>query len=180
MAEEIKKLAEKAQILDKALLERALEIYREIEDEPFSEENKAKASIYLACDESGCAAIRKLPKPKFNILSRARKKTGIKPNIEPINWVDSICELINRGKDVSEKAKEILEEYKKRSSNYYGKDPIITAAVAVYNASILCGEYINQKELEEKLKITPPPIRSRYRDMVEILSSYYSWLIRFL
>lgn len=65
------------------------------------------------------------------------------PNLEAIDRVDAICELINRGKNVSMKAKEILEEYREKYwKDYYGKAPSITAAAAIYIASILCGEPI--------------------------------------
>ncbi|RLE67947.1 MAG: hypothetical protein DRJ43_06450 [Thermoprotei archaeon] len=180
MAEEIKKLAEKAQILDESILERALEIYREIEDEPFSEENKAIASIYLACYESRCTAIRKLPKPKTKILKRARERARIKPSLEAIDWIDSVCELINRKESVPEKAREILEKYKKRyPKGYYEDEPIITASAAVYIASKLCGKPLTQEYLGNELKMSTSTIRKKYRDIIEKLPEY-SWLIRFL
>jgi len=180
MAEEIRKLAEKLP-LSKKISEEALKIYKEIETEPFPKEYKAETSIYLACDKYSCALVRKLPKPKSKILRRARKKTGIMPNLEAIDRVDAICELINKGKNVSRKAKEILKKYKEKyPSDYYGKAPSITAAAAVYIASKLCGEPISQDELREYLGITTLSIRNRYRDIAEKLPSEYSWLIRFL
>ena len=115
MAEEIRKLAEKLP-LSKKISEEALKIYKEIETEPFPKEYKAETSIYLACDKYSCALVRKLPKPKSKILRRARKKTGIMPNLEAIDRVDAICELINKGKNVSRKAKEILKKYEEEGA----------------------------------------------------------------
>jgi len=170
MAEEIKELIEKAHISQDSLLERALKVYKKIEDEPFSKEKKARASIYLACDESACTAIRKLPKTKTKILKRVRERTGIKPNLEATNWVDSVCKETNRGEDVARKAKEILEEYRKMDSvGYYRCRPLTNATAAVYIASKLCGKDISQYELQEKVGVTILTIGERYREMTEKL-----------
>lgn len=158
------------QLSQEPLLEDALNIYKEIEDEPFSEEDKAIASIFLACDKNSCAVIRKLPKPNYKILKKARKKTKIQPNLEAINWVDSICELFNGEEDVSIAAKDILEKYKERCpKNYYGRPPLTTAVSAVYIASILCDKHIPQYELEKLSGITVQTIRKRYREILEKL-----------
>ena len=124
----------------------------------------------MACYENSCAVIRKIPRPKYKILKRARKKTGIKPNIEAINWVDSICGEINRGENVARTAKEILEKYKEKyPEDYYGKIPSITAAAAVYMACRSCNEQISQYDLRKQLGITDQTIRKRYREISEKL-----------
>jgi len=181
MEEEIRKLIEKFPIFQK-ISEEALNISKKIEDEPFSEEDKARASVFLACDENSCAMIRKIPKPNYKILKRARKKTGIKPNIEAINWVDSICREINKGENVARTAKEILREYRKRNpADYYRYKPLTNAVAAVYIAGILCNEHIPQGELGEPFGIPSQTIRKRYKEIARKLGDYIdTQLLRYL
>lgn len=123
----IKKWIENTPLSEEAklkLLEKSLKIYEQIKGLPHSEEEKGKASLILACDDSLCAIPRKIPRTrKLKILSEGRKTAKIE-RVESLQRVDTMCKLIKRSEKVAEKAKEILRAYKEKYPKDYGLNVI--------------------------------------------------------
>lgn len=172
IADEIKSWLEKTPLSEEArgeLLKKSLEFYEKIKDLRYSKEEKAKAALFLSCDDYLCAIPRKIPPPKLKVLTEARKETGVKP-VEAIQRIDSMCKLIKRSEKVAEKAKEILSKYKEEYPADYAKGPPLTTALAaLYISGILSGEHITQMELWEFFGITGPTLRNKWKDIAEKL-----------
>ena len=169
MAERIENL-ENLQI-PREISEEASKIYEKIKNERFPKKEKFEAALFVACEKHSCGMVRKLPSPKLKLVSRIRKEMGIKPNIEPIDRVDSVCRSVNRGENISSTAKKILKRYREMyPSDYYARRPLTMAVAAVYIAGKLCGDEISQLDLWEVSGVTPVSIRKGYREMVDKLN----------
>lgn len=159
------------------LLKDALKIYKALADKTTPEKEKtelAKSAVILACDKNSCAIGRNIPQTKAKILSGARKRTQI-PHAEAIDRVDAICNISKRSQIVADEAKKILSEYKeKHGPDYFRRGSIISAASAVYIASILKEEHITQDVLGGYIGISQNSIRVCYTEIATALNITFS------
>ena len=149
------------------LLNEAMNLYEgDIKSIRYDGETKANVALYLACDKYSCAIPGKIPLPKFRLLSKIRKETGIKRR-EPIERIDSMCNLMDvYGDCIPKTTKNLLEIYKGEFlKDYNNYPPLGTAAGAIYIASKLCNEPITQKKLHMDLGVNEGIIRKRYKEI---------------
>ena len=169
---ELEKLADKLGV-SKTILEQAAWIYRKVLKEGFTRgrpiQATAAAALYTACRDleaprtlKDFAAVANVSKKD---LARCyRKMLSVVdihlPTIDLIKCVSRVAASIGLGERVKRRAIELVR-LAQASGDLTGKDPMGTAAAALYIASIVEGEHVKQKDLAKVAGVTEVTIRNR-------------------
>lgn len=135
------------------------------------------ATLYAACRQ--CQVPRTLD--EIAATSRVgRKEIGrtyrfmmrkLKLNLRPISpqeYIERFCSELNLGREVQNKAIDLLNKAQKKELTS-GRGPTGVAAAAIYIASILAGERKTQKDVADVAGVTEVTIRNRYKEMARKL-----------
>ena len=140
-------------------------------------EGVVAATLYAACRQ--CQVPRTLD--EIAGVSRVgRKEIGrtyrfmmrelslkLKP-ISPREYIERFCSELELGRDVQNKAFDLLQRAQEKELTS-GRGPTGVAAAAIYIASILTGERKTQKDVAEVAGVTEVTIRNRYKEMARKL-----------
>ncbi|MEM0208017.1 MAG: transcription initiation factor IIB, partial [Thermofilum sp.] len=167
--------------LPKAVLDRALEIYRSALNSNLvrgrSIESVMAAAVYAACREM------RLPRTldEIALYTRAGRKdvarcyrlllreASIKvPLPNAADFVPRIGSLLRLSGATIKRAMEIIDQARNAGLTA-GKDPAGLAAAAIYIAAIQNGEMRTQKEVARAAKVTEVTVRNRYKELVKRL-----------
>ncbi len=167
--------------LPRAVLDRALEIYRKALDSSLvrgrSIESVMAAAVYAACREM------RLPRTldEIAMYTRAGRKdvarcyrlllreAAIKvPLPNAADFVPRIGSMLKLSGPTIRKAIEIIEKAREMGLTA-GKDPAGLAAAAIYIAAMLNGEMRTQKEVARAARVTEVTVRNRYKELVRKL-----------
>jgi len=179
---ELEKIADKLGV-SKTILEQAAWIYRKVLKEGFTRgrplQATAAAALYAACRDleaprtlKDFAAITNVPKKD---LARCYRKmlsiVDLKlPTIDLMRCVSRVAANVGFGEKVKRRAFELVKLAQK-SGNLVGKDPMGTAAAALYIAGTLEGEHRKQKDLAKAAGVTEVTIRNRCRSLKSLIET---------
>lgn len=133
-----------------------------------SHETIVEVALKLACDENGCI----LPfDPKMSYLAEARKITGIKQRMTPLEYMEPQMIILARSSEdfgiyrfrIESLAREILSRLEPS-----GHNPAVISAAAIY---ICSGGMLSQREIERALNISQVSISNvsrKIRKMLEL------------
>lgn len=177
---ELEKIADKLGV-SKTILEQAAWIYRKVLKEGFTRgrpiQATAAAALYAACRDletprtiKDFAAITNVPKKE---LARCyRKLLSVVdlqlPIVDLMKCVSRVAASVGFGEKAKRKAIELVK-LAQSSGNLTGKDPMGTAAAALYIAGVLEGEHVRQKDLAKAAGVTEVTIRNRCRSLKNFL-----------
>ena len=166
--------------LPKVVIDEAARIFTEAAKAGFTRGRSimitVAVSIYVACREM------KVPRT-IEEISRATKIDSVElgkayrallskvkievPVMDPKDYVERIGRMLNLPDEIIKKAEEIVEQVKK-SGYTVGKDPAGIAGAAIYIASMDDGK-VTQKQIAEVANVTEVTIRSRYKEIMDLL-----------
>jgi transcription initiation factor TFIIB len=175
--------------LPRSVKEEAAAIYRRAAKEGFIKgrptEQVVAATVYAAC------RMRRIPRTLAEIAERTgikRKEIALRynqlvtemgvnvPAADPLNFVSRIgCALGLSGRAQC-RAAEIIREAKNANSSMGGRSPAALAAGAVYLASLLENEPINQGDVAVAATVSEPTVRVCCRELVRRLGIDYDAL----
>ena len=99
----------------------------------------------------------------YKLLNKEFKFNIYPPS--PHKFISRFCNDLNLDNDVIFKTSEILERAEKKGLTI-GRNPVSTAAAAVYLASLICGCCKTQKEIANVAGITDLGLRNVYKELV--------------
>lgn len=94
-------------------------------------------------------------------------KLKLRP-ISPQEYIERFCSELGSGREVQNKAIELLRRAREKELTS-GKGPTGVAAAAIYIATILVGERKTQKDVADVAGVTEVTIRNRYKEMARKL-----------
>lgn len=160
--------------------EEAARVYREAVEKGLvrgrSIESVIAAAVYLAC------RIRKLPRTldeiqEFTKVGRKEvarcyrmlvRELGIRPTtVDPTDFVPRIAHVLSLPGPVVRTAIELLNKARE-AGVLGGKDPVGSAAAAVYLACRMLNVEISQKEIANVAGVTEVTVRNRCRELIKV------------
>jgi transcription initiation factor TFIIB len=136
------------------------------------------ASLYAACRQ--CHVPRTLDEVS-KIANMPKKEVGrnyrfVSHELElrlmptsPMDYIPRFCSELKLSNDVQSKTVEILGITSSQGLAS-GRGPTGLAAACLYIASVLCKEYVTQREIAETAGVTEVTIRNRYKEIAQKLN----------
>lgn len=146
----------------------------------------ASIASFLACEKHACSITLRMARDNSSIklkmkhLQKAREVTGVKPKLNPKDWVDGIIttlkdrNIITKPGDAIKIKKQILEELPTIEEAH---SPRYSAIVAAYRALNKSGYDLKQIEIKHIFHISEPILREeKVTDYDEIINRVNGFL----
>jgi transcription initiation factor TFIIB len=176
---EINRMASALEIPD-PVREAAAVVYRQAMDEGLvqgrSIEGVATGTLYVACRQEDIprsldelADVSRVSRVEIGRTYRylaSELDLDLRP-IEPDQFLPRFCSELDLGREVQERASEILGTAAEEGL-HSGRSPTGLAGAAIYYASLLVGDKRTQSDIAEVARVTEVTIRNRYQEQAAI------------
>jgi transcription initiation factor TFIIB len=176
---EINRMASALEVPD-PVREAAAVVYRQAMDEGLiqgrSIEGVATGTLYVACRQENIprsldelADVSRVSRVEIGRTYRyLASELGLELRpIDPQQFLPRFCSELDLGRDVQERASEILAAAAEEGL-HSGRSPTGLAGAAIYYASLLVGEKRTQAEIAEVAQVTEVTIRNRYQEQASL------------